>query len=66
MAHLKCRDHDARVIVSPLSTLHRSDGTKCTSAVLLMDKQQTTPELVRKYARGDVSHFHAFNRPDHD
>lgn len=62
MAHLKCKDHSKRVCVLTTRTVHKADNGTCTSSVLLIDKQQTTPNLVRQYSQGLVTHFHAFNR----
>jgi hypothetical protein len=56
MSHLKCRKHDRRVVVLPLSTRHRSDGSKCDSVVVEIAGSILTPDEVRHYTttRDDV------------
>lgn len=51
MSRLSCQDHKRRVLVLDRKTVHRSDGTECTSASLKTGDEKFTPDEIRKIAK---------------
>lgn len=53
---LKCDDHNARVIVTPLgNVIHRRDNRVCSDNLLAIGKRIVTPVTVARWGRFDHS-----------